>query len=111
MVLLNNDSVASATYEAPAFLETCNHLFASDREFIVVCKYEAATKCRNGADLFLKFAFQPPRGLKRLKILAKMGFVGMRVAPLLAVCNKAILLHWEITLRSDENRILHLKPA
>jgi len=90
--------ISTATYEAPEFLDDCNRFFSSGQEFFVVCSNEVTSKCRKAADTFLRFELERPIGWQRLKMLVKLGWVGMTVAPLMAVCNKAILLGWTVTI-------------
>lgn len=108
---LNNDSVVSVSYEDAAFLEVCNQLFSRNQEFIVVCNNESAAKCRKAAGLFLRYERQRPTGWAHLKMLAELGLAGMRAAPLMAVCNKATLLGWAVNVRTDDNRVLHLRQG
>jgi hypothetical protein len=96
-------------YEDAALLETCNQIFARNQEFVLDCNDASLGKCRRAADLFLRYESQRPRkGWENLKMLARLGVAGMRVPPIMAVCNKALLLGWTVVVQSEKNQVLRL---
>lgn len=98
-------------YEDANLLDTCTQFFSRKQAFILICNDESIAKCRKAADLFLQYESQQPRGRwENLKKLAKLGVAGMRTPPLMAVCNRALLVDWTVTVRREENHVIHLSP-
>jgi hypothetical protein len=85
-------------------------LTSTRQEFVIVCTGKAAAKCRKAVDLHLRLDVERPAGLARLAFLAKLAWVGMPKATLLAVCNSAIFYGWTVTVARVGNLVLHLKP-
>jgi hypothetical protein len=110
MVAPSNDSIASVNYKDAAFSETCDEYFSTRQEFVIVCTGKAAAKCRKAADLFLRLEVERPAGFVRLACLAKLTWVAMPMATLLAVCTNAIIYGWTVTVPRVGNQVLRLKP-
>ena len=98
------------TYEGNNLLEICEEEFSANREFIVVCREGLATTCRKAATLFVNFDSNRPRGWRKITALLKLGVAGMQVSPLMALCNRALLLGWKVTVLYDDDQILFVSP-
>lgn len=103
-------------YEDAALLEICNQLFSRNQEFVLVCNTKSLARCRQAAALFLRYEYlryesHVPLGRwENLKMVVKVGWVGMPVASLLAVCNKAMLLGWKVDVLNEMNQIVRFSP-
>lgn len=111
MVLPIDEPVLYLAYEDPALFKTCDRLFSGSREFIVVCDYAMAGKCRAAADAFLEFEIRRRRYLARLKYLPKYGLLALRAARITMICYLAVNRRWSIELRNIENHIILVKPT
>jgi hypothetical protein len=77
----------------------------------LVCNEKSLEKCRYAADLFLRYDLQrPKKGWANLKAIAKLGAAGMKVLPLMVVCNKATLLGWTVFVGNEDNQVLYVTP-
>ena len=98
-------------YEDAALLEICNQLFSRNQQFVLLCNTKSLARCRKAAALFLRYQSLIPIGRwENLKMVAKLGWVGIPVASLLAVCNKATLLGWTVAVLSEVDQVVRFCP-
>ncbi|WP_434034741.1 hypothetical protein [Cupriavidus sp. a3] len=98
-------------YEDPAFIEICDQFFSNNQEFILICNDKSLEKCRYAAELYLRYDLQrPKKKWDNLKSLARLGAAGMKVLPLMVVCNKATLLGWTVVVGNETNHVLYVTP-
>ena len=107
----SNKQIGVAVYESKSFWDDCDGFFSRKAEFVVICENKSVIKCKKAIKLFLQFRYGRPKGVARLKLLAKIWMASINVAIILAVCNTALLFKWEIISDSlPDNQLLHLKP-
>ena len=103
---IEDESLKKISYESDNLLEICDNEFAANREFIVVCRDDLAATCRKAASLFLNFDSNRPHGWRKVIALLKLGVAGIQISPLMALCNRALLLGWKVTVLYDDDQIL-----
>jgi len=106
-----NSQPGMAVYEEKSFFDDCERFFAAKMEFVVVCDEKSALRCRKAVDAFLSYERAKARGWQRFRLLANGFFVGMRAPLAVAICNKALLLQWDVSTGGMKaNQVLRLSP-
>lgn len=106
-----NATLLEAQYGDKNFLDACEGFLERKQGFIVVgASDKLVSQCRRVASLLLELETQRLTRWERGKIVAKLSVIGMRRAPLVGICIRALHRNLNVTVLKEGNQILKVSP-